>query len=484
MIMNRPRFSIVLGAACTLAAHAGTDLGAAPPPPTTDTRLAGASRFERDGWIYVHFEGPPERLGFQHGYLLADEIGDLLQAIKPYLKTSTRRDWTFYREAAEQMLWPRIEEEYRREIDGIVAGLNAKGVAADRWDLVALNANQELPYYYVPWLDKREGKLPVTHAPGNCSAFLATGSFTKDRRIVMGHNAWTNYVVGTRWNILFDLKPEAGSRILMDGLPGVIASDDDFGVTSAGMLITETTITQFEGWDSQGKPEFVRARKAMQYSRSIDDFVKIMLDGNNGGYANDWLVGDNKTGEIALLELGLKNHSVRRTRDGCFFGANFPDSAKLMREETKFDDTKKSSSPIARKARWEQLVAEHKGKFDLELGKRFETDDFDVILLKNGANERTLCGRVEISARGVPEWDWGPFYPGGTVQSKVTDGSLADQMAFWAEAGHHGSDFIVESFLKEHKDYEWMRGLLKDMKCGPWSRFEAGMKPDGSSGGR
>ena len=91
-----------------------------------------------------------------------------------------------------------------------------------------------------------------------------------------------------------------------------------------GCMITETTITQFEGWDPQGKPEFVRARKAMQYSRSIDDFVRIMLDGNNGGYANDWLVGDNKTGEIALFELGLKNHSVQRTRDGVYFGANFP----------------------------------------------------------------------------------------------------------------------------------------------------------------
>ena len=95
----------------------------------------------------------------------------------------------------------------------------------------------------------------------------------------------------------------------MDGLPGVIASDDDFGVNSAGIMVTETTITQFEGWDPAGKPEFVRARKALQYSRSIDDFVRIMLDGNNGGYANDWLIGDNKTGEIALLELGLKNHA-------------------------------------------------------------------------------------------------------------------------------------------------------------------------------
>ncbi len=379
------------------------------------------------------------------------------------------------------MLWPRIDDEYRREIDGIVAGMASKGIAADRWDLVALNANEELPYYYVPWVDRREGKTPTTHAPGNCSAFIATGKHTRDGRIVIGHNAWTNYVVGTRWNIVFDIKPEAGSRILMDGLPGVIASDDDFGITSAGMMITETTITQFEGWDPQGKPEFVRARKAMQYSRSIDDFVRIMLDGNNGGYANDWLVGDNKTGEIALFELGLKNYSVQRTRDGVYFGANFPVSPKLLREETTFDPNEKLSSPNARKVRWEQLMAQHKGKIDVELGKRFENDDFDVILMKHKANERTLCGRVETSPSGVPEWDWGPFYPGGTVQSKVTDGSLAERMAFWAEVGHHGSDFLAEPFLKRRPKYEWMRGLIKDMKCGPWSRFEVGMSAEGPS---
>ena len=72
-------------------------------------------------------------------------------------------------------------------------------------------------------------------------------------------------------------------------------------------MITETTITDFHGWDPNGKAEFVRARKAMQYAGSIDEFAKIMLDGNNGGYANDWLLGDRKTGEIARFELGLKH---------------------------------------------------------------------------------------------------------------------------------------------------------------------------------
>jgi hypothetical protein len=262
----------------------------------------------------------------------------------------------------------------------------------------------------------------------------------------------------------------------MDGLPGVIVSDDDFGINSDGIMVTETTITQFEGWDPAGKPEFSRARKALQYSKSIDDFVHIMLDGNNGGYANDWLIGDNKTNEIALFELGLKNHTVKKSKDGCFFGSNFPETEAVTREETRFDPSKKDSSPNSRKARWQELLAAHKGMIDIELGKSFENDEFDAFSRSSGANERTLCGRVEISPRGVPEWDWAPYYPGGTVQSKVTDSTLAAKLAFWGQAGHSGSDFLVEPFLKEHKQFEWMRGLLKDMKCGPWSRFQSGGK--------
>jgi hypothetical protein len=33
-----------------------------------------------------------------------------------------------------------------------------------------------------------------------------------------------------------------------------------------------------------------------------------MIDRNNCGYANDWMIGDIKTGEIALLELGTFHH--------------------------------------------------------------------------------------------------------------------------------------------------------------------------------
>ena len=440
-------------------------------------QLQGSYRFARHGWIYVHLEGPPDRLGFQHGYLLAPEIEDLLRVLKPFLQHTTKHDWQFYREASERILWPKIDAEFQREIDGIVAGSAARGVRLDRWDIVALNAIEELPYYYVPWLDKQQGRAASTHSPGNCSAFIATGSYTKDHRIVMGHNNWTNYVTGSRWNIIFDLKPAGGYRMLMDGLPGVITSDDDFGVNSAGMMVTETTITGFELFDPRGTPEFYRSRKALQYSNSIDDYVRIMLDGNNGGYANDWLIGDNKTGEIALFELGLKEHSLRRTKDGYFVGSNFPVDPKLTRVETSFDVNNQQNSPNARKARWEQLMARNRGVIDIEAAKLMEGDIYEVVEGKEGPDERTLCGCVDLSPRGVPEWDWGKYFPGGTAQAKAIDGRMAEKMQFWAAMGHPcGKDFMADKFLAAHPEYEWMRGLLRDMKTEPWTQFATGMR--------
>jgi hypothetical protein len=451
-----------------------------PSPPeraaASDDPLAGSYRLERNGWIFVHLQGPPSRLGYQHGQLLAPEIDDLLRVLKPFLQKTSDRDWAFYRQAAERMLWPKIDVEFQQELDGIVAGATARGVKLDRWDLVALNALEELPSYYVPWLDKREGRTAKKN-PGSCSALIATGTYTADGGIVVAHNNWTNYAVGSRWNVIYDLVPASGHRILMDGLPGVIASDDDFGMNANGIVITETTITGFSGFDPEGTPEFFRARKALQYSNTIDDYVRTMRERNNGGYANDWLVGDTKTGEIALFELGLLESSVRRTKDGYFVGANFPVDPKLIAAETTFDVSDRASSPNARKARWAALIPQYKGRIDVEVAKRLEADAYDAYEKKDGPNERSLCGTVDTSPRGIPEWDWAPFYPGGTVQAKAADGRMVSAMEMWAAMGHPcAPDFVAETFLTQHPEWGWMRGLLRDMKTQPWTRFVGSMK--------
>jgi hypothetical protein len=441
--------------------------------------MENAYRFERGGWIYVHVEGSPSDIGYQHGYLLAPEIADALAAYKLDSTHRTKRDWNFFRTTAHDMLWPHIEQEYREELQGIVDGLRANGGTADLDDIVALNAFMEIPGYYVPYLNAKNNvpNAPHLSAPGNCSAFVATGSYTSDGKIVIAHNNWTDYWEGERWRIVFDVVPTNGFRIMMDGFPGVIASDDDFGVNASGIMITETTISQFSGYDPNGVPEFVRARKALQYSTSIDDYVRIMLDHNNGGYANDWLIGDRKTGEIAQFELGLKDHQVWRTKDGYFVGSNFPRDPKLMQEETKFNPKDSGSSANARRARWEQIMQKSKGKIDVASARQFLGDHNDVVLSKSVANERTLCGHADTSTRGIPQWDWAAHYPGGAVQGKAMDSRMAETLSFFAHTGHPcGEDFLAEPFLKAHPEFAWQKPILRDMKAGPWTEFRAGDK--------
>jgi len=467
--MGKSLFAILFLTATVFAANA-----------PQDARLSRAYRFQQGGWTYVHLEGSPSDVGYQHGYLLAAEIQDAFEAIKLYDTHQSQKDWDFYRTAARTMLWPHIDAEYQQELQGIADGVKAHGVNLDLYDIVALNAFEETMDYYLPWLNKQDksAKNPKLAAPGNCSAFIATGGMTKDHQIVIAHNNWTSYLAGERWVVIFDIQPEHGNRILMDGFPGVITSDDDFGINSAGMMITETTITQFEGWDAKGKPEFMRSRKALQYANSIDDYVRLIKEGNNGGYANDWLIGDRKTGEIAYLELGLKNTPLWRTKDGYFVSSNFARDPKVIAEETTFDPNDKSSSPNARHIRWEQLMKESKGKIDVEMAERFLSDHADSFEPSSKVpNERALCGHVDTSSRGVKEWAWDAYDPGGAVQGKAADSKMAEKMSFVARAGHPcGEDFLADKFLDQHPEYAWQKPLLKDMKAGPWTTFTAGQK--------
>jgi hypothetical protein len=440
-----------------------------------DARLAKASREDRSGWINVHLEGAPSTIGFQHGYLLAREIDTTIRASAFWLEHETPYKWSFYRQAAKNFLWAHVDQEYRDEIDGIVAGLHAKGLHYDRYDITAFNALEELAFYYVPQLmDAVKAHSGDNKAPGNCSAFIATGSFTRDGKIVMGHNNWTEYIWGQHWNVIADIVPTKGHRFIMDCMPGFLHSGDDFVISASGILITETTITQFKGFDSTGIPEFVRARKATQYANSIDDVIRIFVTGNNGGYANDWLIGDIKTNEVAKLELGLKNHQVWRSKDTAMIGSNFASDPKLIAEETTFDAKDPGTSPNARKTRMESyVITDLKGKLDDETGRQVEGDHIDATTNAIGHNRHVVCGHIEEDPDGCPEWDCKPFDPMGAVQGKVTTAAMAAKLQLWAHMGHPcGQSFIGETFYKAHPEWAWQSKYLKNMYAWPWAKFE------------
>ncbi len=442
---------------------------------SSDVRLHGAFRNpQKDGWILVHLEGSPSAVGFQHGYLLASEIEDSKRAVELSTTHDVKHSWADLREVAQKYFWPKVPSEYREELQGMEAGLKARGSSLDLMDLVAMNGSLEFPYYYDD-ARRREAKgVPSPSAvPEHCSAFVATGSYTKDGRIVIGHNNWSDYLSGSRWKVIFDIAPSSGHHLIMDGVPGLIHSGDDFGMNDSGIMITETTIANFHGFDKDAAPEFVRARKAMQYSESVDDFARIMEDGNNGGYANTWLIGDRKRNEIARLELGLKYVTLERTKDGYFVGSNFPINPKLIAEETDFPANDPNTPDEVRHRRWDQLMAENKGRIDVETGKKFETDHYDLLTKEIDPNERTICGHIDKSSRGLKGWQ-DPYGPAGTVEAKVADSAMAEKMSFVAGAGHPcGVEFHAKEFLEAHKEYAWQAPLLEDLKAHAWTVVSA-----------
>jgi len=447
---------------------------------SADSRLQGGYKFNEGGWTYVHLEGTPAQVGFQHGYLLAREIEDNLHVYTVSAPNVDKRPWSFFREAGKNVLWPHLDPEYQEELKGIVEGLHAQGSTLDLWDIVALNGDLELSDYYLPALNAKEHKPNPAGAvaPGKCSAFIATGSATKDGKIVIAHSNWSSYAEGERWTVVFDIVPASGQHLLMDGLPGVITSADDFGVNASGLMITETTLPMAAGFDVNGIPEFQRSRKAMQYATSIDEYAAIMRKGNNGGYANSWLVGDRKTGEIAYLELGLHNTPLTRKTDGYFVSSNFSADPNLIRDDTPgFDPNDPESTMNARHIRAEEFMKEHYGKLDTALAEAYLSDHFDSYEQKVDIGKRSLCGHEDTSSVGEKVWDSPPYSPSGAVTGKVMDSDMAAKLSFIGRAGHPcGEDFIAAPFLAAHPQFAWQKSILHDMKAGPWTTFEAGEK--------
>jgi hypothetical protein len=446
----------------------------AAPSETVKALLSGSSRHEKAGWVYLHLEGSPRERGFQYGYRLAKEISIGIEATRADWEFQSATEWAWLLEKASKMFARKIDPENLAELDGIVEGLQAAGVQSSRDEIIAYNAYFELAWYWWPGELKKikDGKEKPTKQ--SCSAFIATGSMTADGGIVLGHNTMGSYWTALA-NVIIDIVPEKGHRILMQTYPGWIHSGTDFFITDAGLVGSETTIGWFEGFDPKGVPEFARMRRATQDADSIAEWCAIMKQGNNGGYANAWLLGDVNTGEIARLELGLKYVGFESKRDGYFIGSNIAEDPKILRFETNTQDTDIRGSIVARRVRWKQLMAQYTGKIDVEAAKQFEADHYDVYLGEDHPGERTLCSHWELESRPFQQWPTVPNSPSGTLDAKVVDTKMAKQMSFAARWGSAcGTPFDAKTFLADHAQFEWMKDILQSRPSQAWTEFIAG----------
>ncbi|MGH2584639.1 MAG: C45 family autoproteolytic acyltransferase/hydrolase [Dehalococcoidia bacterium] len=442
--------------------------------------LARAGRQDVSGWIHLRIQGAPFERGFQHGFLIAEEYAEAIRAYRANTFQSIGMEYSFFVEQAVQLQRDKIPPEQIEEMSGIAAGLTKAGVPSTLDEIIGWNAYTEMTGYWWPTVATQyANSAPLGNRKPHCSAFIATGSATADSRIVIGHETFTEFWNGQFMNVILDISPNQGYRIVMQTSPGWIASMTDFWVTGAGLVITETTLVGYQGYDPSKIPEYVRARRASQYAASIDEWVALLDAGNNGGYANAWLIGDINTNEIARYEQGLIYQSFEKKSSGSFFGANFAPDPRIRNREstdTGYNDVRQQVG--ARRVRWPQLLSQYDGRIDIETGERMLGDTFDPYLGYINPSSRTISSHYDVDPMyyvSDPNAIWNiPFYPAGSVDGKVTSAALARDMSLWARFGRaDGAPFDAEEFLRLHPQWNWQQDYLRSRPHQPWTLFEA-----------
>jgi hypothetical protein len=352
-----------------------------------------AYRYPAAGWIYLHIEGKPYERGYQHGHLMAREIPQYFERCAAQL--GDKEHWHDYRTTVNALFLRGFDQEILEEMRGIADGASDAGA---RWenrridliDVAVANTTVELGELAGAVGSTATGLegLPLDKPPyaegghdsvtDHCSAFAATGPATRDGKMVIGHVTWWPLTLAEQTNVLLDIQPTSGHRMLIQSYPGGIESGTDWYQNDAGVVLTETTIQQTP-FNVQGTPVAFRARHAIQYSSNIDEVVQHLGTRNNGLYTNEWIIGDAKTNEIAIYDLGTKHTRLWRSSKnewfgdtpGFYWGDNNAKDLEVRVED--YPDPKEDAGyipyvPGPRDLAWQNLYRKYRGQIDEQFG--------------------------------------------------------------------------------------------------------------------
>jgi hypothetical protein len=423
-------------------------------------QLFGNIIHKKEGWISIHIYGESYQRGFAHGVLLSNEMKPIMRAFPYIVESSFKVSFEKYLNVCNEKTKPIVMNDYPElyeEIRGISNGFLSVGVEASVDYLIAWNSLLSMYSYF------RNNKAY------KCSAFIATGNATEDGKIVMAHNTHADFIIGQIQNVVIYVTPMAGNPFVMQSAPGYVASGTDWFICSTGIIGCETTISNINYIPQFGAPFFCRIRQAMQYGKTLDEYVEIMLKDNAGDYACSWQFGDINTNEIMLFEIGLKTHAIQRTFNGVYYGMNSAIDFKVRSIETNDKDLynlEKSSG--SRNFRLNQLLNEtYYGKINIHNAKKVLSDHYDPFLHKNNMNSRTICKHSE---NDPGKFTGKPYYPFGCTDGKVVDSSMAKKLSFIGRFGSCcGRAFKASSHIKKHPQYKNMKDILQDLPKKNWT---------------
>jgi hypothetical protein len=390
-----------------------------------------AYRYPSAGWIYLHIEGKPYDRGYQHGHLMAREIPEYLDRCASDLGSKGDALWSEFRTTANALFLRGFDREILEEMRGIADGASDAGAKwqkrrIDLLDIVVANVTVEMGELRSAMTMTPTGLEGLTFdkpayasepkkdsVMEHCSAFAATGPATRDGKMVIGHVTWWPLTLAEQTNVMLDIQPEKGHRMLIQSYPGGIESGTDWYQNDAGVVLTETTIRQTP-FNVQGTPVAFRARMAIQYGGNVDEVVQQLGTRNNGLYTNEWLIGDAKNNEIAMYELGTNHTKLWRSSKNEWFGGTpgfywGNNNAKDLTVKLEYLPDPKGAPeyvpfvPGVRDLAWQNLYRQYRGQIDEQFG--------------------FLAFRTA------------PLVSASTMDAKVVTSDLASRLMVWAEIG-------------------------------------------------
>lgn len=399
-------------------------------------------RYDDRGWIFLHIEGDAYQRGYQHGFLLAEEIEAYISKLAVQAnEKDPAHGWENTRLMVDGMMFRKYETEFLEEMQGIADGAKRAGAGYDGRPLNLLDivtVNSVIDLRQIPGglartahaltgrnFMKAEDELDIPEEQHKCSGFLANGPASADGRIVYGQIfMWSGYT-GPHWNVICDLDPADGHRLVYETFPGGIHSGADFYINEAGIMLGETTVRQTP-FDLDGTPQSNRIRKAAQYASSIDEAVDILSHQNNGMYTNDWLMGDTKTDEIAIFLLGTKKSRLWRSRkkdfpadfEGFYWSNNNNKDPEVCKEYIPNADNAPYDlifTPWNRDVAFNEFYKKHRGSID--------------------------------AVAGTNLWNSAPINRPHACDGKITTSEMAEQLVFLA---HSGKVTLREKFVGEN----------------------------------
>ena len=446
--------------------------------PRTVQRWGAGWRYPQAGWTVLHIEGAPRERGLQHGHLMATEIAAYIRALSEYWgPKAPAAAWAQNREVSRALFLSGFPPEQVQEMQGVADGANAAGARAhgrplDVLDIVTINASNEIdsiqdalvvtPKARDVRVASQQPLDPILRAarqqkkrPQRCNAFIANGPATADGQIVFGHITMYDLYPANFYNVWMEVKPTEGHRFVMQTTPGGMHSGMDYSINAAGMLLAETTLDQGPMVPG-GKSLAARIRQAQQYAGSIDEAVQMLTQGDNGLCSTEWVMGDLKSNEIALLTLAGGQSTLRRGSRGEWFeGAegfywsdnNIKEPGARLAATARRDGRPSAAAayaPSKRDAVWLRAYREHKGRIDLDFGRKL------------------LSTPEIVSAFGI--------------DAKVSDARLAAQLQSWASFGPPTGSLWPPT-VQEARDHAAIRPLIQN----PWTLLDVQAPPAGSS---